>query len=245
MMDIMVIPDTHFSPEGSPARMAWAGRLCAAKDIHMVVHLGDCYDMGSLCEHDKGTFSYSQRNVEEDILAGHKGLETFDNEAGPKVKKVLLGGNHDDARLSRLLEFEPRLRGVLRTSQFHHNGWKWVPYQRPFTAEGVTFCHNMPSGVMNRPIGGENVATSLIKKTLTSCVVGHSHLLDFAERTRADGQKLMGLSAGCFVDPKMPFKYAGLSRNMWWNGIQILYGAKDGAYDLEVWSYDRLKKEFS
>jgi predicted phosphodiesterase len=244
-MNILVIPDTHFSPEGSHSRMVWAGRLCNSAGVALVVHLGDAFDMGSLCTHDQGTHSFSQRNFQDDLEAGYKAFRAFDSEVKVKARKVLLGGNHDDDRLHRFLEREGRLKGTITSGVFAIDGWRWVPYQVPYVAEGITFCHSLPAGVMNRPIAGEHIASSLIKKSFTSCVVGHSHILDYSERTRADGQKLMGLSAGCFVDPKMKFSYAGLSRNLWWNGIHVLHNVKKGTFDLETWSYDRLKKAFS
>ena len=244
-MKILVIPDTHFAPGSSPERMKWAARLGNSAGVALVVHLGDAWDMGSLCSHDQGTHSFSQRNFQDDIDSGRKGLQLFSDELKVPAKKILLGGNHDDDRLGRFLEKEPRLKGTIPRTIYSVDGWKWVPYQVPYVTGGVTFCHSMPSGLMNRPISGEHVAASLIKKTLTSCVVGHNHTLDYAERTRGDGQKLMGLSAGCFVDPKMKFSYAGLSKMLWWNGVQVLHNVKNGSYDLETWSYDRLKKEFS
>lgn len=244
-MKVLVIPDTHFSPEASHTRIIWAARLANSAGVDCVVHLGDAFDMGSLCTHDYGTHSFSKRNFQDDIDAGYKAFRAFDAELKSGPKKVLLGGNHDDDRLHRFLEKEGRLKGHISPNIFAIDGWRWVPYQTPYVLGGVTFCHSMPGGVMNRPIGGEHMAASLIKKTYTSCVVGHSHVLDYAERTRADGQKLMGLSAGCFVDPKMKFGYAGQSKNLWWNGCHILHGVKNGTYDLETWSYDRLKKAFA
>jgi hypothetical protein len=73
-----------------------------------------------------------------------------------------------------------------------------------------------------------------------SVIQGHKHTADWAEHTRPDGTKLYALVAGCFVNPKEAFSFAGAGRKLWWTGAHLLHFYRPGEFDLESISLDRM-----
>ena len=244
--DILVIGDSHTKPGVSLERFDWLGRLIHEISPDIVVDMGDFSDMESLCSYDKGKLGFYNRRYKADVDVA---LEARDRLLHPsrKAKRklprlVALTGNHEQ-RIYKAIELEPQtLEGVISLDDTYPKPWERIPYLEPIILEGVSFCHFFPSGSMGRPVGGENPATSLITKLYTSCVAGHSHLLDFSERTTATGQKIRGLVAGCFLAEDQVEEYATLMPNrMWWKGLIWLKNVADGNYDLETISIARLR----
>ena len=88
---------------------------------------------------------------------------------------------------------------------------------------------------MGRPIGGESPGLSLVKKTFTTTVCGHSHVLDMAHRTDPHGKSIWGIHAGCFLDKDQWEDYAGPANRLWKRGVLVLYGVKDGDFKSFQW----------
>lgn len=86
-------------------------------------------------------------------------------------------------------------------------------------------CHYFPSGVRGQAISGENIGHKMVKTNHCSSVQGHSHIYSHYEHTRPDGQKLFGLSCGCFTHPKMIEGWNQNTHHLWWRGIIVLEGA--------------------
>jgi hypothetical protein len=163
-------------------------------------------------------------------------------------KPVFTGNCH---RLKKVLEYQPELSGDrfgvsyknYQLSDYHH---EVVHYegQTPgiYTRQGISFAHFLVSGLMGRPIGGEHHAASLLAKNHCSCVVAHSHTLDFSVRSSPTGNRIMGLVAGVYQDYKSP--WAGNVSHLWWSGVVYLRGAEDGIYDPEFISLGALRGQY-
>ena len=54
-MKHLIIPDQHNLPGASTDRAVWLGKLILDEKPDVVINLGDCWDMPSLCSYDKGT----------------------------------------------------------------------------------------------------------------------------------------------------------------------------------------------
>jgi len=246
MSNILVIPDSHCKPEASNRRFDWLGNLIADKRPDVVVHLGDFYDMGSLCSYDKGKAGFVSKNYKGDIDAGHDASDRMFARLRASKKKVprrvFCEGNHE-YRYHRLLDYEPQLKGELRAPA--PPGWEYNGFLVPVDIDGVTFQHYFVSGVMARAISGEHPAASIVKQHMISAVSGHSHLIDYAERTRSNGEKVQSLVAGCFLDEDQVEDYAKPVQHMWRNCVSYLHDVREGNYDLELISYERLKKEYA
>lgn len=242
---IVVIPDAHALPGHDNDRFEWAGKLCADVACDIVVDIGDQADMESLCSYDRGTKSFEGRRYKKDIAVAVDARERFDIGLGNhKPMKEFLEGNHEH-RISKVVELQAEFDGVISLEDLKHAefGWNVTPYGIPKIIDNIAFCHSFPSGVMNRPIGGENHAASLIKKNFMSSVCGHSHLADYAERTRIDGSRLCGLVVGCFFE--FENKFAGPTVNkMYRRGIWVLRNVKNGEFNVEFISLEELKKRY-
>jgi hypothetical protein len=153
-------------------------------------------------------------------------------------------GNHE-ARVTRAIASDPsHLDGVIDLSQLVEDQpipWTVHDFNVPVFLGGVAFAHYFTSGVMGRAVGGENPAATILRKQMTSCVQGHTHTLDFAERTAAGGKKLSALVCGYFG----PYEdWAGPQvNNLWTRGLAVLH-IEDGEFDLDWWSWRRLLKNF-
>lgn len=248
----VIIPDPHSHPQHANNRATWAGNYIREVRPDTVVVLGDTADMPSLCSHNRGTKSFQGRTYAAGIAAHNEfqdRLWSTVKEAKKRLpRRVTLIGNHEQ-RIDRAIQVQPELEGVVSYGDLQLDHWynDVVHYEgaTPGSIEidGVTYAHYLVSGISGRPISGEHHAHSLLTKHHSSCTVGHSHVLDYCIRTRADGSKIMGLSAGVFVDFRPSF--AGSANNLWNSCLIKKTFIQPGMYDLEVVSLDRLRKEYS
>lgn len=245
--NILVVGDSHVRPGISTERFKWLADYAFEKEADIVVDMGDWADMPSLSSYDIGKKSYEGRRYLKDVEAAVGARAVFaeelaklnrQNVRGHKTryapKKVALGGNHCEGRIARVVEEDPKLEGLIdfyKDLGYEQYGWEYVPYRTPVDIQGFTFCHYFASGVMGRPIGGEMPALSILRKQFTSCVAGHSHLLDIAHRTRPNGTRIWGLVAGCFLAEEQWEDYAAEANKLWWRGVVLLKGAENGDFE--------------
>jgi hypothetical protein len=254
----LVIGDPHAKHGVSNERFDWLGKFIMDLRPDVIVNIGDHYDMESLSSYDVGKKSFEGRRYKLDLEAGLDALDRINRpmaEFNRKARKnkekqylprmIMCGGNHDHGRQARAIEGNAILDGTIGPSdfQFEYHGWEYAPFQQPITVDGVTYCHFFTSGVMGRPIGGERPATMMINKLHTTCLQGHSHLFDFACRTRPDGSRIWGGHVGCFFQHEE--SYAGPANKMWWRGLVVLRNVENGDFDLETVSMKELRRRYA
>lgn len=255
---IAIIPDAHANPDTNNDRFVWAGRFLLDLQPDIIVNLGDLFDMNSLSSYDRGKRSFEGRRFQKDIDAGIDALNKMHgpfNEFNSKQKnikkaklkeprKIMTLGNHS-FRIIRAIENNPELEGLmsldnLRLKEF---GYEVYPFKQPVCIEGIWFCHYFASGVKGEAISGFNIASNLIQKNMVSSVCGHSHLWDMAIRAKPDGQKVIGLCAGWWGDTPT---YSDATEQLWHSCLTVLRDVHDqGVFDVEVFSYDRIKSMYS
>jgi len=213
----LVIGDPHCTPKASNDRFLWAGKFAHDLKPNTIVCMGDFASMDSLSSYDKGKKSFEGRRYKKDI-------------------------DHD--RIDRTVDDIPELEGTISTDDFKFEsfGWEVYPYQEPVVVDGVYYCHNYPTGVMGKPISGDNVARSLLLKNKVSSTVGHIHTFDYAMCALPSGRKLMGLSAGCYLHHKE--NYAKATQQMWWSGLVVKRNVDKGEYDLEMVEYNTVRRKY-
>ena len=108
--------------------------------------------------------------------------------------------------------------------------------------DGVHYCHNYPTGIMGKPISGDNIARSLLLKNKVSSTVGHCHLFDYSMCTIPSGRKVLGLSAGCYLHHKED--YARATQRLWWSGLIVKRNVRQGEYDIETIEYNTVKRRY-
>lgn len=248
-MKHLVIPDQHAHYQHKNDRAVWLGELIKDVKPDKVINLGDMADMPSLSSYDKGKRSFQGRTYQADINAHLDFQDKLWSTVRQSKKKLpqryTLHGNHEQ-RIDRAIEVQPELDGVISYSDLELDNWYdvVVPYQGStpgqISIDGITYAHYIVAGISGRPIGGEHHAHSLLAKNHSSCIVAHSHLFDYCQRTRADGQKIIGVVAGCYIDYDMDF--AGNACRLWDSGVLILDNVSNGTFDIQRVSLDTIEK---
>ena len=245
-MDLLIIGDPHAHPDYDNDRFTALGEFIVKKQPDIIVCLGDMADMPSLSSYDKGTKGFEGRRYKKDVSAvidaqeklfapikeHNKGKARL-HQKSYKPKYYMTLGNHED-RVSRATNSNPELDGAISIDDFQYKkfGWKCTPFKRSLTIKGITFSHYFTTGVSGRPISSVHVGHALISKLHCSAVQGHSHLYNHAEQTKPDGQKVFGLSGGCYSHPKYSEGWCQDTEFQWWRGVIMLEGLDgEGYYD--------------
>lgn len=245
----LVIGDAHAKPGTSNDRFDWLGQLIYDEEPDVVICIGDFADCPSLSSYDKGRKSFEGRRYRLDVEAtidAQEKMFKWINRMERRPRMVHCLGNHDEGRIKRVTQSSPEFDGLISIDDFKYRefGWEVYPFLDRVVVDGIAYSHYFTSGIMGRPIGGENAAATLIKKQYMSCTAGHSHFRDFAERTRADGKKMMGLVTGCFFEHSET--YAGVGGNsLWWRGIVVKDYVRDGEYEPRWIPIEAMKEKYS
>jgi len=253
MTSHLVIGDPHAKPGTSNRRFEWLGNLIMYRRPDVIVCVGDFSDMPSLSSYDRGKKDFEGRRFNNDVAATNDALARIDaprlrynstkaknRKAQYRPRKIMLGGNHDEDRIRRVVQSHPELDGTLSIAQlgYEAHGWEYAPYAIPIEVDGVWYNHFFPSGIKGEAISGMNVAQALLAKIMASATVGHNHLLDHALRALPNGQRIQALSAGCFFEHSE--EYAKATEYMWWRGLCYKHDVRGGEYDLETLRMDRI-----
>lgn len=256
-MNVLVVPDSHSSPDTDNRRFLWLGRFILDRQPDIIINLGDHFDMNSLSSYDKGKKAFEGRRYKNDIDAGIDALQKTDlawseyNKQRKNIRKASLKpprkiitlGNHE-FRINRAIENSPELDGILslenlRLKEF---GYEVYPFKQPVCVEGIYICHYFPSGVLGQPISGVSIAASLIQKNMVSSIQGHAHTWDHAIRSRPDGSKVIGLCAGWYGEEAT---FSDATDQLWVSCLTMLHDVHDGVFDLEQISIERIKRMYS
>jgi hypothetical protein len=256
-LEIAVIPDLHIhghSDESIPRLLA---RWLDGYRPDVVVNLGDHWDMPSLAFQTQGQHSSAigptfRQDVDAGIRANGVIWASFQkSKARWNCRRIILEGNHEN-RMTRHTE-EPEnwaLKGtldysILQADRFYDEVVRYVGSTPGIiTVGGVSFRHYAVNGLA-RSLNSVHLGAQLNAKTLTSTVVGHSHMLSYARAVSSDGRVLHGLSAGCCIGEKDFHAYAGVGQQAWARGVCCLHGVANGDYSLEWVSLKRLRELFS
>ena len=234
-MNLLIIGDPHAPPDYDNSRFTTLGKYIAREKPQIIVCIGDMADMPSLSSYDRGTKGFEGRRYKKDVSAvidAQKKLFTPINRVrGYKPKLHMCVGNHED-RIVRAVNTTPELDGAigLHDLKYEDFGWKVTPFKRSVAIQGISFSHYFTSGVAGRPISSVHIGHALVTKLHCSAVQGHSHLFNHSEQTRPDGQKIFGLSAGCFSHPKYTESWCQDTEYQWWRGVIMLEGLDGEGY---------------
>jgi hypothetical protein len=239
---VIIIPDQHAHPLFDNDRFDWLGRLILDLKPDEVWNLGDAADLPSLSSYDKGKRSMENRRYKADVESSieaqtrlwapvnkYNEQQRSNRKAQYKPYKVMVMGNHSD-RINRATQMDPALHGTISTEdlKFHEFYDEVVSFKEKAIRHGFAISHYFPSGIKGQAIGGMHAAYNLITKNGMSSVAGHSHLWDMKILTRADGQKMLGIVAGCYVHPDMIEGWNRDTQHMWDLSVTILEGVKNG-----------------
>lgn len=213
MTKIVVISDTHLTP-ATPDITTWEkfARWCTVFQPEVIIHLGDVADFQSCVwlKKDRGDYTLDEEaaNVSDHLEAFEKVLENYNKgrRAGHrkmyKPDKILCIGNHD----KRTEESEETIRKIFKD-------WYVIDYQEPCVIDNIMFCHNTFKDSMS--------AKELLENYHCSCVVGHSHIREYAEGYNpVTDDKLYSIKCPMFSNAVLD--WAGLGNQSWSRGFTVI-----------------------
>lgn len=251
-LKIACVGDVHVKPDHDDSRAELLAWWLLEHLPDALVFMGDVGDMPSLSSYDRNKRSFEGRRYIRDIEAViafrqkvMRILRRVDPAFAARLKKYVLGGNHDEARIERATQDAAEFDGLISFADFRweEDGFEVVPFLEHLELGGVYFSHYVPSkGNSKKAISGDYAAQHLINKRHGAYVVGHSHRLQFARALGPGKRPLHSMSVGCFFDEHE--SYAGDDNFEWWRGLVMLHDVVDGSYDVETWSMERLKRRY-
>lgn len=253
-MNILVIPDSHATPEHDNNRYDWLGNLIVDRKPDIIVDIGDHADMHSLSSYDKGKKAFEGRRYENDIESV---IDSLDRMFKPLVEHnalrkkkyeprlVLTLGNHEH-RIDRATNDASEFYGWISTKDLEYErfGFEVYPFKEVVNIEGVNFSHYFASGVMDRAIGGVNIGRTLLNRKMASCVQGHSHLLSVSTDVTVNSERVWGVSVGCYVDYYNDYTSRTI-QDTYWRGVVMLNNVKSGNFDLETIELNTVREMYA
>lgn len=253
----LLIPDTQLTADSPLGHLVALGKEILVRKPDIIVQIGDWADLASLNSHESpGSKYFHGKTLKADLDAARAGMEAL---LGPmmeynkrqarnhkpqyKPRMVLTTGNHS-FRLSRLVNENPKLEGLLGEHLLDYESWGWevYPFLEPVVIEGVAFSHYFvnPYGLTGRPLGGS--IDNKIKALGHSFVMGHQQGMQYGIGYNAVGKAIHGLVAGSFYGHDE--SYMGPQKNrQHWRGFVWLNNLHDGEYDAEFVSIGTLLKD--
>lgn len=244
----LVIGDSHAHSDEGNQRFESLGRMVKEIRPDCVIDIGDSADMSSLLAFEKGprNATFEGLSYWRDVDVYRDAKERYGHFAGAHFKvcrHVRLIGNHEE-RIDRVLEFEPRFRGVIGIEDLGDEdmGWEVVPFLEPATISGVVYSHYFKAPGRKNPVAGVVPTRAVLMKYPGSFtrIFGHTHQLGYFEDADGTpehrGKKITSINAGCYFDPEMSgMRWAMTDANRWRPGILVVEVEEDG--QLRAWKW--------
>lgn len=244
----LVIPDCHVGPHQDLIRFDKLNKLILSKRPDNIVFMGDFLTLESLSNWDlnkSGTMEGRryQLDIECGNLALEKTLRNVKSVYCPNI--VFIHGNHE-LRLSRYLDTKPELKEHLNLEKdlkFKEHGIDTVvDYKNYHNICGVNFTH-APMNAANQAVAGKYAMFRASEMTSASLVYGHSHRKESLNFYRHGANDIVQvLTCGAFFEHTDEYALGAL--NCYWRGVMILTHWKEGRFDSEEISIERLMEEY-
>lgn len=248
---VLVIFDTQIRPDNlelnRPLLQAIGQLIVKERPTH-IVHIGDHWDMKSLSLYDfpkNNRVVFDGAEVKADVDVGREAMweiilplrklqftQIASKKKIYKPKMHFTIGNHEQ----RILRFNELNGLVTYDTMFEDFGFEVHPFLKPVKIGGVAFVHYAYNPLSGRPLGG--TAEHRLNKLKMSFVQGHEQVFKYAVEYLNDGRKISALVCGsCYLHDE---EYKGFQGNNHFRGVAMLHNVKDGMYDLEQYSVERL-----
>ena len=242
-----ILPDTQVAKGHPTAHLRWIGAAVKEYAPDVLMHLGDHWDMPAASTWSAvGSKDKEGSRLYDDIEAGNKALELLEEsmEGFKPKKKIILRGNHEH-RLTRVIETDPKLDGVLGFHLFNdvELGWETVPYFRgspkAIVIDGITYAHYFANPNTGKPIAG--TVQNRLAKIGGSFVQGHQQGLLQGNVQFATGRRAHGIVAGsAYLHDE---SYKGMA-NAHWRGVVVLNEVNNGEFCEMPLSLDYLCRKY-
>lgn len=237
---ILVIPDTQVKVGVPLDHLTHVGLYINEKRPDYIVHLGDHWDMPSLCSYDKGKKTFEGRRYKKDVEVGNRAMDMLlapwigDKSYTPEMHFLI--GNHEE-RMERAIELQPELEGLIGYQDLNLNRWQVHPFLEVVTLEGIKFSHYFTSGLYGRSVSS---AAVLLREAMGSAVMGHTQKVDINIHPKTGAIALM---AGiCYQHDE---DYLGPQGNACRRQVVMLNECRNGRFDPNFVSLDFLRRKYS
>jgi hypothetical protein len=243
----LFIPDTQVRDGVDLSHLKALGKLVVKRKPDVIVFIGDHWDFPSLSTHTPSErIAYEQKTYMKDLEAGIKAMELFlaplekynEKQKANKKKQytpmlVFTCGNHE-YRVDRLVEQQPVMEGLLPRCEdyLRDKGFLVIPYKQKTVIDGINYSHLCPQ---TSSAGAVSRAHLIMQKRNSSWSVGHSQIFDY--HVSPHHPRLQCLILGAFYTHDEGYKEGS---NDHWRGCVFKHNVKDGTYDPEFISIDRL-----
>lgn len=243
----LILPDTQVKDKTPNEHIIAAANYAIEHQVEKIICLGDWWDMPSLSTYDDMKSAEGKR-VMKDIESGNSAMQKFMDplvRARKKSKKWtpsmdFLLGNHCQ-RIERSVGVNAKLEGLLGYHLLNLGGWKVHDFLKVVNIDGIHYSHYFANPMTGKPYSGD--AKSILNKLGYSFVMGHRQVLEHSRKDLTNGKVIQGLIAGAFYQHDEGYK--GHQGNNHYRGMCILHDVRDGEYDLEIMSIDRLIRSYT
>lgn len=237
----LIIGDSHAHSDEGNQRFESLGRMVKEIKPDCVIDIGDSADMSSLLNFESGprNATFEGLSYWRDIDVYRDAKERYHHYAGSLSKScrhVRLIGNHEE-RIERVLEYEPRFRGVIGLEDLGDKdmGWEVVPFLEPASISGVVYSHYFKAPGRRNPVAGVVPTRAVLMRYPGSFtrVFGHTHQLGYFEDADGSpdkvGKKITSINVGCYFDPTMSgMRWSKTDQNRWRSGIFLMEVEENG-----------------
>ena len=255
----LVIPDAHASINVSNRRFDWLGEFILEEQPDVIIDIGDFGDLSTLGTYDVGTKNGEGKRILDEVacikdasdrvfkrISAYNSTRTRHKKPQYNPRIIRCGGNHEEGRLKRFINENPRFEGLVTLEQmgFKDHGSEYVPFLQPTLVDGIAYSHFFYVKDKRYPI---STAKMLLQKLHMSATCGHSHIRDFSEAARPDGKRIQGLIVGGYHDPEnKDSDYAGPQGVLtWWSGVVMKYvNESGGTYSPRFIDIEELQKRY-
>lgn len=256
-MLILPIGDCHINEKDNLERFKYLSKFIVEKLPDVIVIMGDFLTMDALnfFDKDKRKKLEGKRYCKE-IDKGNEALDIIfydflklqNKQRNQKLKIYnpeiyYFEGNHE-YRCVRYLEYDPTFDGFIgieKDLKLKERKIKFIPYREYLNINGIDFTH-IPFNKA-KEVCGINITRKVSQLMYNSCVFAHVHSMEY-EAFKRHGQKELQqiMSVGCFFEEHENYVHGRITE--YWKGLVLLDSWKEGRFDIQMFSLDRLKKEY-
>lgn len=199
--------------------------------------------MPSLSNWDRYKLDAEGRRYVDDIEAGNRGMDAFlapiKKQKGYNPRLIFTMGNHE-WRIERFVSENPWLFEKMGYHDLNLEDWEIYDFLHPVSVDGVLYSHYFINPRTGKPRGG--TVQNRLKWIQKSFTQGHTQEFDYCNMLLPDRRKNHGLVAGAFY--RHNEKYHTPQGDGHWRGCIYKHGVKEGDYDLECWSLNRIMRVY-
>lgn len=248
----LFIPDTQVKYGVPTNHITALSNYILDKKPTKIIIAGDWWDMPATSRWNS-PLEQEGMTIEDDIHAGNAAMRLLMapikkyNESRTRWKKKRYNppvyftmGNHE-AHLDRLVEAEPKLKGLIGYHLLNLECWdiKVIPFLIPIEIDGIWYCHFFCNP--NTGKGYSGMMETRLKNIGHSFTQGHLQGFQYGNRILPNGHWQYGLVAGSFYQHDETYKKQS---NHHWRGVVMKHEVENGMYDVMQVSLNFLLKRY-